>query len=157
MSIPNKQPGWNNITKLLWENATKAEKLIKIFATGFINIPDSTGTKSTTAYRLISEASVNANVIKAAPGNLYSISAIGLTETVKYLKFYNKATTPADTDIPVMTIPIPANLQGAGIVMPLPLGVNFNIGIGVRITSGIADNDTVSIDADEVVINLTYV
>lgn len=119
--------------------------------------PNNTGANGTTAYKLISTASTNANNVKASGGNLYSIIAIGLTSTVRYLKIYSKATAPTvGTDVPLMTIPVPANTQGAGVAIPFSMGVNFTLGIGVAITSGSADNDTGSVGAGDVIVNLTY-
>jgi hypothetical protein len=119
--------------------------------------PNATGTNGTTAYKLISLASTNANSVKASGGNLYSIIAIGLTSTVRYLKLYNKASAPTvGTDVPIMTIPVPANLQGAGISIPFSMGVNFSLGIAIAITSGVADADTGVVGAGDVVLNLTY-
>lgn len=119
--------------------------------------PNTSGINGTTAYKLISLASTNVNIIKNSGGNLYSIVAIGLSSTVRFLKLYNKATLPTlGTDIPLMTIPIPANTQGAGISIPFSMGVNFPLGISIAITSGSADNDSVGILANEVLINLTY-
>jgi hypothetical protein len=119
--------------------------------------PSNGGTNGTTPYKLISTSSTNANVVKASAGNLYTVVAIGLTSTVRYLKFYNKATAPTvGTDIPVMTIPVPANIQGAGISIPFSVGVNFPLGIGLAITTGSADNDAVAIVAGDVILNLTY-
>lgn len=121
------------------------------------SITNNTGANGTTPYKLISLASTNANVVKASGGNLYSIVAIGLTSTVRYLKIYNKATTPTvGTDVPLMTIPIPANTQGAGVSIPFSVGVNFALGISIAITSGSADSDTGAVSAGDVVINLTY-
>lgn len=126
--------------------------------TGTISLkPSSTGANGTTPYKLISLATTNANVVKASGGNLYSIVAIGLTSTVRYLKLYNKATAPTvGTDVPLMTIPVPANTQGAGIAIPFSMGVNFPLGIAIAVTSGLADNNTGAILANDVVVNLTY-
>lgn len=119
--------------------------------------PNTTGANGTTAYKLISLASTNANVVKASGGNLYSLIAIGLTSNVRYLKLYNKATTPVvGTDIPVMAIPIPTNSQGAGVAIPFSMGVNFTLGIGIAITAGLADNNTTAVLANDVVVNLTF-
>jgi hypothetical protein len=118
---------------------------------------NNTGVNGATPYKLISTSSTNANVIKASGGNLYTIVAIGLTSTVRYLKIYNNATSPTvGTDIPLMTIPIPANTQGAGVSIPFSVGVNFPLGISIAITSGSADSDTGKVTAGDVVINLTY-
>jgi hypothetical protein len=120
-------------------------------------VPNSNGSGGTTPYKLISLASTNANVVKASGGNLYSIVAIGLTSSVRYLKFYNQATTPnVGTDVPVMTIPVPANTQGAGIAIPFTIGVNFSLGIGIALTTTSADNGSTAIGAGDVIVNLTY-
>ena len=119
--------------------------------------PNTTGVNGTNTYKLISTVSTNSNVVKNSPGNLYSIIAIGLTSTVRYLKLYNKATTPVvGTDVPVMTIPIPANTQGAGVAIPFSMGVNFSNGISIAITANVDDNDNTAIDEKDCVINLTY-
>jgi hypothetical protein len=115
------------------------------------------GTGGTTPYKLISTASTNINIIKASPGNLYSIVAIGQTASIRYLKLYNLPRIPTfGSDVPVMTIPIPGNIQGAGISIPFSMGVNFSTGITIAITSGSADNDSGSVGANDVIINLTY-
>jgi hypothetical protein len=118
---------------------------------------NNTGSNGSTPFRIIAAATNNAQVVKATPGNLYSIVAIGLTSTVRYLKFYNKATAPnAAADTPVMTIPIPTNTQGAGVALPFSMGVNFPLGIAVLIVAGIADTDNTPIAANDVIVNLTY-
>lgn len=113
--------------------------------------------KTETAYKLISTASTNANVVKSSNCNLTSIIAIGLTSDVRYLKLYNKATAPTvGTDIPEMTIAIPTNTQGAGVAIPFSKGVNFSSGLSIAITSGASDNDTGAVGAEDVIVNLTY-
>lgn len=115
------------------------------------------GTGGTTPYKLISTASTNANSVKGSAGNLYSILAIGQTASIRYLKLYNKATAPSvGSDVPVMTIPVPGNIQGAGISIPFSMGVNFSLGIAIAITSGSADNDSGAVGASDVIVNLTY-
>jgi hypothetical protein len=124
---------------------------------GTTNFPSNSGTSGTTPYKLISTASTNANVVKASAGNLYSILAIGSTSNIYYLKLYNKATAPSvGVDVPVMTIPVPGNIQGAGVSIPFSIGVNFSLGIAIAITSGSADINTGAVGANEVIVNLTY-
>jgi hypothetical protein len=119
--------------------------------------PNTTGSNGTTPYKLISLATTNAVSLKNSGGNLYSVLAIGLTSTVRYLKLYNKASAPTvGTDIPVMTIPVPANTQGAGVALAFSIGVNFTAGIAFAITSGSADSDTGAVGAGDVILNLTY-
>ena len=127
------------------------------FGTASSGSPSSNGSNGTTPYKLIAQNSTNETNIKATGGNLYSITAIGLTSTVTYLKLYDLDTTPSvGTDVPVMTIPVPANTQGAGVTIPFLYGVNFTLGIGIAITALSADDDTTAVDADSVIINLTY-
>jgi hypothetical protein len=141
MAIPARQIGQSAEANLLWQISNQLDRSnqttagltdAQLRATPVPVSPRSntTGVNGTTPYKLISLATTNANVIKAAPGNLYSIVAIGLTSTARFLKLYNKATSPTvGTDVPVMTIPIPANTQGAGIAIPFSMGVNFPLGI----------------------------
>ena len=155
MSIPARPTGQDPQSYWLWYVVKQLEDLKKIVPVS--PRANTTGTPGTTPYKLITTASTNANVIKNSGGNLYSIIAIGLTSTVRYLKLYNKATTPiVGTDVPIMTIPIPANTQGAGVAIPFSMGVNFPLGIGIAITSGSADNDTGAVGAGDVIVNLTY-
>lgn len=172
MAIPSKQIGWSNESNLLWQVAKELEYLTKVTAnvtTGLTDTqlratpvpmsprPNTTGANGTTPYKLISLATTNATVVKNTPGNLYSIIAIGLTSTVRYLKIYSKASAPTvGTDTPLMTIPIPANTQGAGVALPFSMGVNFPLGIAIAITSGAADSDTGAVGAGDVILNLTY-
>jgi hypothetical protein len=112
---------------------------------------------ATIPYKLISLATTNANVVKADQGNLRSIIAIGLSSTVRYLKLYNKATIPlVGVDIPVMTIPIPANTQGAGIAISFAVGIKFSLGISLAITATALDNGNTAVAAGDVIVNLTY-
>lgn len=171
MAIPSRQIGWGTDSNLLWQISKQLEYLTKVTGTAsdvtVINditdpvpvspIPNNTGANGTNAFKLISLATTNANNVKASGGNLYSIIAIGLTSTVRYLKLYNKASAPTvGTDTPIMTIPVPANTQGAGVAIPFSMGVNFPLGIAIAITSGSADNDTGAVGAGDVIVNLTY-
>lgn len=110
-------------------------------------------------YKYIAINSLNENVISSNNDTkLFTVSAIGLTSTVSYLKFYDSDITPeVGVDIPVLTIPVPANTQGAGIVITFNVPILFTIGLSFGITALPADEDVTPIDADSVIINLTYV
>lgn len=175
MAIPNKQIGWSNESNLLWQLAKQLERLTKVTATVSTevtvvndannpvpvtveNVVSVTDIDITKPYKYISLASTNATVIKSGEVRLYVVSAIGLTSTVKYLKFYDKSTAPTvGIDTPVLTIPVPANTQGAGVVIPFNIPTLFSNGLGFAITSGSADNDTGAVGAGDVIINLSYV
>lgn len=107
------------------------------------------------AATLNSAATTNATVVKATAGNLFVVAASNLSASVRYLKFFNKATAPTvGTDIPIMVIPIAANSTTAiefGV-----LGARFATGIGYAITGGAADADATAIGAAEVKLAITY-
>lgn len=111
----------------------------------------------TSPYKLISAASTNGNNVKGGAGQVYMISVINLNAAVRYLKFYNKSTTPTvGTDTPVLTFPIPASATGAGFNISIAQGIEFSAGIAIAITTGAADNDTGAVAANEIIVNLAY-
>jgi len=97
--------------------------------------------------------------VKATAGVLYSITAMNMVATARYLKFYNltAANVTVGTSTPVITIPIPANsTTGAGFTINNPLGWTFDTAISVACTTGVADNDTGAPGASDVIILLGY-
>lgn len=96
---------------------------------------------------------VTGQVVKGSAGNLYAIHAINTNASARYLKIYNKATAPSESDTPVFTFSLPQG--GSNIFLGDP-GVSFATGIGVRATTAIADNDTGAPGSNEVVVNLSY-
>src|SRR5574343_309017 len=119
--------------------------------------PRASTTGGATPYKLISAATTNATSVKASAGQLYSIIAIGTTANIRYLKFYNKASAPTvGTDVPVLTIPVPGNTQGAGVAIHFTVGTVFSTGLAFAITAGVGDADSAAVGAGDVVVNLTY-
>lgn len=106
----------------------------------------------------ISGASTNATSLKASAGQVYSIYAHNTNAAVRYLKLYNKASSPTvGTDTPVMTLPIPGSTAGNGFVLDTGgLGVEFATGIAYALTTGVADSDTGAVAADEIVLTILY-
>ena len=152
----NSEKTWKYAVEALVDSALASFTVasLETFLSSSLASNGATGGKT---FKRIATASTNAAVVKASPGNLYTIVAIGFTSTVRYLKLYNKATTPTvGTDVPVMTIPVPANIQAAGVVIPVSVGIDFSNGISMAITSGSADNDTGVVVAGDVVVNLVY-
>jgi|694.fasta_scaffold26233_4 hypothetical protein len=93
-------------------------------------------------YALVTTASTNAAAVKTTAGTLYSVVASNPTATPLYWKLYNKATTAptVGTDVPLMTIAVPANSTqnfefGA-------VGIRFSAGIGSALTGAWAATDT---------------
>jgi hypothetical protein len=108
--------------------------------------------------KLLSAATTNATNVKASAGQIYTIYAFNTNAAVRYLKLYNKASAPTvGTDVPDLTIPIPGNTAGAGVVLDTGgLGVAFGTGIAFATTTGVADNDSAAVAANEVVMTLLY-
>lgn len=111
-----------------------------------------------TVFRLISAASTNATSLKASAGTLYALYVGNTNAAARYFKLYNKASAPTvGTDTPVMTIMVPGNTAGAGVVVPLGPGADFSTGIAYATTTGAADSDTAAVAANEITANGVYV
>lgn len=90
---------------------------------------------------LVTAATTNATVVKASAGHLFELTVSNVTATAAYVKLYNKTTAPTvGTDVPVLTIPVPANttlaFQFGG------FGKRFAAGIAAAVTGAIAATDT---------------
>lgn len=113
-----------------------------------------------TTTSIIGGASVNETQVKATAGQIYSISAFSLDATPVYLKLYNDTAANIDeTDTPVYRLMIPAATTaslGSGLVFDFGVGLEFTTAITFRVTTGIADNSTGALTADEVLINVCY-
>lgn len=104
--------------------------------------------------RLLSAATTNATAVKTSRGRVYGWYLYNANASVRYLKLYDKASAPTvGTDTPLMTIPIP---PGSGANAFSPDGIGFLLGIGFALTTGVADNDTAAVAANEIVVNLFY-
>ena len=109
-----------------------------------------------TASNINSAATTNATSVKASAGTVYSVTASNINAAIRYLKFYNKASAPTvGTDVPVITIPIPA---GGAINIPFgTTGHRFATGIALAITTGAADSDTGAVEANEIKVATAYI
>jgi hypothetical protein len=117
--------------------------------------PGASTTGGATPYRLISAASTNATSVKASAGTVYGMMLFNANAAVRYVKFYDKASSPTvGTDTPSLTIPLPPT--NGGVVWPLPLPAGFTTGIALAITTGVADADTGAVAANDIVVNLIY-
>lgn len=111
-----------------------------------------------TSYSVVSAASTNGAIVKASAGNLYEITVSNPTATPIYVKLYNKATAPTvGTDVPVLTIPVPASAVNAG-TETIQFGITgkrFATGIAIAATgAAIATDTTVAVAG--VQIHATY-
>jgi len=93
------------------------------------------------AYSLTTAATTNAAVVKSSAANLFDLTLSNPTATAVVVKLYDKATAPTvGTDIPKVTIPVPA-----GAMVPVQFGQNgkrFTSGIGIAVTANAAATDT---------------
>lgn len=103
-----------------------------------------------------SAANTNATVVKGSAGTLYNIGASNTGITAVFIKLYNKATVPTvGTDVPVLTLVVPAN---GNVDFDLgPMGHRFATGIGLAITNQAADTDTTAIAASNVKVLTSYI
>jgi hypothetical protein len=112
----------------------------------FTPVPATSGGPSTS--RIKSGASTNATSVKGSAGQVYGWYLYNNTSSAKFVKLYNKASSPTvGTDTPLFTIPLPAN---GGANVEFSLGIPFGTGIAYAITGAIADSDTTSTAADDV-------
>lgn len=108
-----------------------------------------------TMSKTVSAASTNATSVKASAGQVYGIVVNNQNAAVRYLKLYNKASSPTvGTDTPVKTIAIQ---PGQTLSVPVPaVGWVFSTGIAFALTTGVADSDTGAVSANEHVVNIDY-
>lgn len=106
--------------------------------------------------RIVSAANTtNATSAKASAGRLYGLKGYNAAASVRYIKFYNKASAPTvGTDTPVMTIAVsPTSLFN----FIWPHGYSFSTGIAYALTTGSADSDTGALTAADIVgLNVDY-
>lgn len=113
---------------------------------------------ASTPFSLIAAATTNATLVKDSPGVLVSLHVINLNAAVRYLKFYDTKVKPtAGSGTPVRRYAIPASATGAGFALPFPVPARFQVGIAYTITSGVADNDTGVLSANDVVLTGEFI
>lgn len=112
-------------------------------------VASTSGGMTLTSRLLSSAATTNPTVAKASAGRMYRIEAYNTTASVKYLKLFNKASSPTfGTDTPVRTIPL---LPGVTTVRDWSdIGYYFSAGISWGITGALADNDNTALAAGDV-------
>lgn len=121
-----------------------------------VTMPTVTNTPTApTPHTLNSAATTNATSVKTSAGTITGMVASNTSASARYLKIYNKASAPTvGTDIPVLTVPLPAGSLTP--INPGVLGIRLATGIAYAITAGAADNDTAVIGAGEVKVITQY-
>ena len=106
------------------------------------------------AFFLNSAATTNATLVRNQATNLYEVTISNLSASARYVKFYNKASSPTvGTDVPILTIKVAADS-----VVSLnfgPLGKRFALGLGYAITGAVGIADTTAVGAGEVQVSGT--
>lgn len=92
-------------------------------------------------------------VAKASQGQVFGWYLSNSDTIGSFVKLYDKATQPINTDVPILTINVPAS--GAANISG-PDGIDFLTGISMRATVGVADNDTVATSSSTTIANILY-
>ncbi len=111
----------------------------------------------TTCFRLISANTNNASVIKNSTGQVYGYDIYNSNAAVRYVKLYNKSSTPnpaTDNALLVRTIAVEA---GKKAVYHSSEGLNdFPNGIAMATVTGISDTDNTPVGSNDLAINIDY-
>jgi hypothetical protein len=97
-------------------------------------------------------------VVKASAGQVYSIHAVNLASSVRYLHLYNVAQGDVTVGTTVvkttLAIPTSGGTDGAGFVWQPPFGLEFDTAITAAATTDIDGNAAPG--ANEVVVSIAY-
>ncbi len=93
------------------------------------------------------------SVIKNSSGKLVAVDLRTTAASEKYVKFYDKATTPTSGDIVKITFTINSSSPATFI---FPADMPFLSGIGIRATNNVADNDNAAPAANSIFVNVWY-
>jgi hypothetical protein len=125
------------------------------YAFGAIGVTQAGG--NVTRARIQSAASTNATSVKASAGQVHCIYAANNAATIAFLKLYNKASAPTvGTDVPVVTIPLPANGGAVVIEMNVPDIYATGIAYSIHGATGAADSDATACAANQVTGMILY-
>lgn len=120
-------------------------------------LPGTTG--GWTSNHLPVAASVNQTVLKASAGKVGGWSIINTNAAARYVKFYNKATTPvAGSDTPWFVICVPGGTTAQpSVVMGSNVqGIGFTTGIGFAITAGFLDSDATVVTSGDMICDILW-
>lgn len=111
-------------------------------------------TGGSTPSHLLSLASNNATSLKASAGTLYGYSISNTNAAARWVKFYNKASSPSPaSDTVVWAEQVPGN---ATLIAAFPEGMNFSTGIAFAAVVNASDTDNTSIGAGDLSIDIRY-
>jgi hypothetical protein len=99
------------------------------------------------------DAQVTGSVVKAYTGGVFDLAVSNSNAAARYLKLYDKATAPTETDTPIRTYYLPPLSLTH---LSIPDGIKFITGISLRASTGVADADTGAPTTNDVVVNIGY-
>lgn len=94
--------------------------------------------------------------VKGSAGQIFGWVITNVASSARFVKIYNTSAPTVGTTVPVITLAIPGNANGTGMVAAFDSGIAFGTSIGIGITTGVADNDTGAPAANDVVVNIFY-
>lgn len=103
---------------------------------------------------LIAAGSTNATVVKASAGRLRAVHAFNAADAPRHVKFHNTAGTPTAGTGVVLTVSVQAGTQRDFVLKGR--GRAFTTGIALTTVTGIADNDTAAVTANDLSIEVEY-
>ena len=94
--------------------------------------------------------------MKASAGVVYHIDCFNTSGSTEWVKFYNTAGTPtAGSGTPVLTFACPANNGHVADLTEGDVG-DFTQGIGFTMVTGVADNNSSAVAANDLVLHIWY-
>lgn len=102
-------------------------------------------------------ASTNPVLVLTGARKLFGGFVYNAAAAARFLKFYDKATAPVvGTDIPILTIAIPATSGLSISQICTDYGIPFALGLGIGLTVNLVDADTTALTAGDVQVELLY-
>lgn len=136
------------------QGTNRVDKALPTYSTGGSVSTNESITLTPSVSTLTTAATTNATSVKTTSANVFEIDVSNTSATQMFLKLYNKTSAPVvGTDIPISTIPIPANSFQAFEFGRL--GKRFSSGLAFALTAGIAATDTAAVAAGSYV-NINY-
>lgn len=146
------------VTALGAQTGTAVVTIVGTSTNGVVGLDTPVLQADGTSYNLVTAATTNGALILTGGRNLLELTVSNPTATAAYVKLYNKATAPTvGTDVPVMTIAIPATAAGVGekqFVFGVA-GKRFPLGLGIAVTAAAPATDVAATVAG-IQINGTY-
>lgn len=119
-----------------------------------VPVPRAGSTGPLSRQKILSAGTNNAANIKSSAGRVYGWALQNTSASWRFVKFFNKATTPAPaTDTCAFLIALP---PGGTVEYSSSFGAYYALGIGVCIVAAAAENDNTAISANDVIGAIDY-